>query len=610
LIYTPFPVGASFTTEGQCTFTVWAPQRNSVSVVIGETEEQTHNMQMDDMGYWSTVVNDITPGTRYRFLLDDETLRPDPASRWQPDGVHKASAVVDTHFNWTDNDWKGIPLSQMIIYELHTGTFSPEGNFQGIISKLPHLQSLGVNAIEVMPIAQFAGSRNWGYDGVYHFAIQNAYGTTQELKQLVDAAHRHGIAVILDVVYNHAGPEGNYLRDFGPYFTDKYKTPWGDCMNFDDAWCDGVRNYVLQNALMWLDEFHMDGLRLDAVHAIRDFSARHIMQELSIQVRYLEQKSGRKKVLIAELDLNDPRYISPMEKGGYGLDGQWIDEFHHALHAVITGETNGYYEDFGGLEKLAKSFQYSYVYTGEYSPHRKKHFGVEPSQNPYSQFVVFTQNHDQVGNRLLGDRFTTNLNPEALKLAAATLLLSPHVPFLFMGEEYGEKNPFMFFTDYSDKPLIEALVEGRRKEFSYFNWEGEVPNPQDEKVFMQSKLSWETETVPGLLKLYRHLIELRKMHPALAGDERGVAVKNIQVRDNTLIFERHGNKQVLYIYLHFGHVSDKLVHEPSLALKKLLDTSEPAWHGPGSMVTEIVKAGEPFTLNPLSAVVFEQITNQ
>lgn len=563
-------------------------------------------MQKDEMGYWRTIAGNIQAGARYWYTLDDRIMRPDPASRHQPDGVHGASAVVDTHFEWTDTCWKGLPLSDMIIYELHTGAFTPQGNFQGIISRLGYLQSLGINAIEIMPIAQFAGRRNWGYDGVYHFAIQNSYGATSDLKQLVDACHRHGIAVILDVVYNHAGPEGNYLRDFGPYFTDKYKTPWGECVNFDDAWCDGVRNYVIQNALQWLDEFHIDALRLDAVHAIRDFSAKHIMEELSEQVRALEQRTGRKKVLIAELDLNNPRYITPIEKGGYGMDGQWIDEFHHALHAMITGETNGYYEDFGGLEKLAKAFQHSYVYTGEYSPHRKKHFGIEPRDNPYSQFVVFTQNHDQVGNRLLGDRLTTMLSPEALKLAAATMLLSPHVPFLFMGEEYGEKNPFLFFTDYCDQPLIDALCDGRKNEFAYFNWEGEALNPQDEAVFRQSMLGWKTDDMPGLLNFYRHLIHLRKTHPAMQNFERGKAVKNIIVRDPILHFERHAKDQVLVAYLHFGQSPSTLVNDGSFVLKKLVDSSDQAWDGAGSQLPCCVQPKQSFLINPLSAIVFER----
>ena len=384
------------------------------------------------MGYWSTTLDNITAGTQYWYKLNNDILRADPASRWQPKGVHGPSAIVSRDFNWTDNDWTGLSLQNMIIYELHTGTFTPQSNFKGIISKLNYLQSLGITAIEIMPIAQFPGSRNWGYDGVFPFAIQNTYGTVDDLKQLVNEAHLHGIAVILDVVYNHAGPEGNYLRDFAPYFTEKYKTPWGNAMNFDGPECDGVRDFFIQNALMWLDEFHIDALRLDAVHAIYDFSAKHLMEELTEEVRLLEQRAGAKKILIAELDLNNPRYITPVEKGGYNMDAQWVDEFHHAVHTVLTGEKSGYYEDFSGLDLVAKSLQWSYVYTGEYSPHRKKRFGVEPRNTSYDQFIAFIQNHDQVGNRLAGDRLSATLSKEQLKLAAATLLLSPHVPLLFM----------------------------------------------------------------------------------------------------------------------------------------------------------------------------------
>jgi maltooligosyltrehalose trehalohydrolase len=563
-------------------------------------------MEKREMGYWCVTIDHVTPGMQYRFLLDNELLRPDPASRCQPQGVHGPSALVNTEFNWTDGHWQGMEPAHMILYELHTGTFTPSGNFQGIISKLEYLQSLGITAIEIMPIAQFPGHHNWGYDGVYPFAIHEAYGTTGELKQLVNAAHQHGIAVILDVVYNHLGPEGNYLPFFGPYFTDKYMLYWGKAVNFEGPWCDGVRNYYIQNALMWLDEFHIDGLRLDAVHAIFDSSARHIMEELTEQVRQLEQRIQRRKILIAEFDLNNPRYITPVEKGGYGMDAQWVDEFHHALHAVITGESSGYYEDFGGLELLARSLQHSYVYTGQYSPHRKRSFGREPKYTSYNQCIAFIQNHDQVGNRLLGDRLSTMLPAEALKLAAATLLLSPHVPLLFMGEEYGEKNPFQFFTSHTDEVLIAQLREGRRNEFAHFKWEGEVPDPQSETVFNGSKLSWKLDEVPGLFNLYQHLIAFRKTHPALLNFRRYHAVRNIRIQNNLLQFERHGNEDVLIVCLNFGHDPESVVFEDALTYKTLVDSSDEQWEGPGSLLPAVVQPGQPLLINPLSAVVFEQ----
>ena len=605
MIYTHLPVGAQLNENGQCSFTVWAPFCNSVSVVVSSSKDAAWPMQKGEMGYWSATVNDIQPGTEYWYKLNNDILRPDPASRRQPDSVHGASAVADNNFNFTDDGWTGIDLADMIIYELHTGTFTAEGSFQGIISKLDHLQQLGITAIEIMPIAQFPGPRNWGYDGVFPFAIHNTYGSTHDLKQLVNTAHRHGIAVILDVVYNHAGPEGNYLQDYGPYFTGKYKTPWGNSMNFDDGYCDAVRNYFIQNALMWLDEFRIDGLRLDAVHAIYDFSARHIMEELTEQVRLLEKQTSRKKILIAELDINNPRYITPVEQGGYGMDAQWVDEFHHALHVLLTGEKSGYYEDFGGVDMLARSLQLSYVYVGQYSPHRKKRFGVIPKDTSYNQFIAFTQNHDQVGNRLMGDRLTATLSVEALKLAAAALLLSPHVPLLFMGEEYGEKNPFLYFTSHTDEQLIALLCEGRRNEFAAFNWQGEVPNPQEEALFHQSMLSWKTDDMPGMLDFYKHLIAFRKTRPAMTNFARDNAVQQISIYNNVLYFERHGNNDMVAIYLHFGQRPETLVNEHPVPLKKLFDSSDELWQGPGSPVPDCINKGQSFSLNPLSAVVFE-----
>ncbi|MBO9563847.1 MAG: malto-oligosyltrehalose trehalohydrolase [Niastella sp.] len=548
----PIP-GALLQPNGDCVFTVWAPLSEQVYLHITKRDTR-HAMQRDEAGYWTLQLPNIDVGTHYHFEPKEGVLRPDPASRHQPEGVHGPSAVTDgQQFAWGDESWTGIEPAQLIIYELHTGTFSSEGTFQGIISRLPYLQSLGITAIELMPVAQFPGQRNWGYDGVYPFAVQNSYGAANDLKALVNAAHTHGIAVILDVVYNHLGPEGNYVNDYGPYFSDKYKTPWAKAINMDDAWCDGVRNFFLQNALMWLEEFHVDGLRLDAVHAIWDVSARPFLRQLSNAVRELEKRTGKRKILIAELDYNDPKYIDPPYKGGYGLDMQWIDEFHHALHAVITGEVNGYYEDFGELAHLVKAFNSSYVYTGEYSIHRKKHFGALPGEHPYHQFVVFAQNHDQVGNRLAGDRLTASLSTDELKLVAATVLLSPHIPMLFMGEEYGETNSFQFFTDHSEPELIASLREGRKREFSYFNWEGDVPDPQSEEVFAQSMLTWQTDNERGavLLAWYKQLINFRKTRPAMQNYERG-GTKAEVAGAKLLYVERQGNGDTLAMWFNFG----------------------------------------------------------
>lgn len=551
-------------------FSVWAPFKKDVKLVA---DTGTYDMQKDESGYWKVNVLGVQT---YQYLLDNELLRPDPASRYQPEGVHGPSAVVNTSFDWTDDGWKAPALAEMVIYEIHTGTFSQQQNFQGIISRLEYLRSLGVNAIEIMPVAQFPGNRNWGYDGVYPFAVHNTYGS---LKELVNAAHEHGIAVLLDVVYNHLGPEGNYFYDFGPYFTDKYKTPWGPAINFDDAHCDAVRAFYIQNALMWLEEFHIDGLRLDAVHAIWDYSAKHFIAELTSVV-----PAG--KVLIAEIDLNSPRYINPVSQGGYGMQGQWVDEFHHALHSLLTGEVNGYYADFGGIEPLAKSFRDSYVYTGQYSTVRSRNFGVKPA-NDYDQFVVFTQNHDQTGNRMLGERLSTLVSFEAQKLAAAVMLLSPHVPMLFMGEEYGEKNPFLFFTSHSDQDLIEAVRKGRKEEFASFAWSGEVPDPQAESTFNQSMLSWHIEG-NVLIEFYRYLIALRKTHRSLLNTSRDSV--SVQVRGSVLAVERDR------LLLLFNFSSDVVDYTDERELHKKFDSAASIWNGPGTLDS---------SLQPLSAVIYE-----
>ncbi|MGZ5192118.1 MAG: malto-oligosyltrehalose trehalohydrolase, partial [Flavisolibacter sp.] len=402
-------IGLNFNDKGECELGVWSPESNNVHLSVNDEKIK---LNKNDLGYWSMKTNLVKPGARYKILLNNENEFPDPASLSQPEGVHAASMAIDLKkFNWTDHQWQNHKPEDYIFYELHTGCFSQEGNFEGIEKKLEHLISLGVNAIEIMPVAQFPGERNWGYDGVFPFAVQNSYGGAEGLQRLVNSCHEKGIAVVLDVVYNHLGPEGNYLGAFGPYFTEKYKTPWGPAINFDDAWCEGVRRYFIENALMWFRDFHIDALRLDAVHAIKDLSPVHILREIKTYVNALMQKTGRTYYLIAELDLNDNRYINPLEENGYGMDAQWIDEFHHALRVTSGQERDGYYEDFNGIEHLAKAYRDAYVYDGQYSQHRKKFFGVK-AQNEGKQFVVFSQNHDQVGNRMLGERTSSLLSFE------------------------------------------------------------------------------------------------------------------------------------------------------------------------------------------------------
>lgn len=598
----PF-VGARPTPES-CSFTVWAPLRKQVDVVLKDSRT-AHAMVRDELGYWKVNVAGIGNGARYWFRLDSDKLLPDPASRSQPDSVHGASAVVEDSYPWTDNGWEGLPMAEMVLYELHVGTFTPSRNFDGVISKLSYLKQLGVNAIELMPVGQFPGTRNWGYDGVFPFAVQHSYGGPLGLKKLVDAAHRSGISVILDVVYNHLGPEGNYLDEYGPYFTDKYKTGWGKAINFDDAWCDGVRNFYVQNALMWLDEFHIDGLRLDAVHAIWDFSARHFLQVLAEEVRALERRLGRRKLLIAEFDLNNPRYIQPKEIGGYGLDGQWIDEFHHALHVLLTNEIDGYYEDFGTTDHLVRAFRDGYVYTGQFSVHRKKYFGALPDRTTCDQFVVFAQNHDQVGNRMRGDRLSTSLSKGALKLAAATYLLSPYVPLIFMGEEYGEQRPFQYFVDHSDKELIEAVRKGRREEFARFHWKGEAPDPQSAETFKQSMLSWDVERnsdARELFAFYQFVIHFRNTHPAMRGNTRESI--NVTSAGQVVSVERTHDGESILVVLHFGKESKQYTLSNDRSVRVLFDSTVPIDAVAGR---KAVDAGSSVELAPLSATVFEYL---
>jgi maltooligosyltrehalose trehalohydrolase len=600
------PVGASFRNDNKVEFTVWAPLKDKMHVVIQNPSTQIVPMDKDDFGYWRATVSDLQPYSRYFFRINEDKELPDPASRYQPDGVHGPSAIVPERFGWTDEGWKGLQMADMVIYELHVGTFTSTSDFDGIIGKLPYLKTLGINTIELMPVAQFPGSRNWGYDGVFPFAVQNSYGGPAGLKKLVNAAHREDIAVLLDVVYNHQGPEGNYLGEFAPYFSDKYKTFWGSAINFDDAFCDGVRNFYLENALMWLDEFHIDGLRLDAVHAIWDFSATHFIEVLSKRVRQLELNTNRHKVLIAEFDLNNPRYIKPASSGGYGMDGQWIDEFHHALHSVVTKETNGYYEDFGTTKHLEKAIKDSYVYTGQYSVHRKKFFGRPADEISYSQFVVFAQNHDQVGNRMLGDRLSTQVDLERLKLAAAAVLLAPQVPMLFMGEEYGETRPFQYFISHTDEKLVEMVREGRRKEFAYFKWEGEVPDPQDEKTFNSCILSFDTEATndrTALFNFYKYLIKFRRERSAMKSVSRDSVVVHESGHDDVIVVERTGNHDRILIVLNVSDASVKW--EAPREGKKIFDSAADEWLGPGEKTPAIITQRSVVTLQPTSVIVLE-----
>jgi maltooligosyltrehalose trehalohydrolase len=452
-------------------------------------------------------------------MLDGTDPIPDPVSRSQPDGVHGLSQVIDPNrFQWTDGNWKGLSLPDFIIYELHVGTFTPEGTFDGVVSRLPYLVELGVTAIELMPVAAFPGRRNWGYDGVALYAPQESYGGTEGLKRLVDAAHSHGLAVVLDVVYNHVGPEGNYLDRFGPYFTDVYRTPWGRSVNYDGRGSDQVRRWAHDNALYWTSEFHLDALRLDAIQGIYDFGALAFLEELSDDVHALGRDSGRKVQLMAESDLNDPRVVWPPERGGFGVDAQWADDFHHTLHTVLTGERYGYYQDFAGLASMPDLYREPFFYARRYAPHRDRVHGRSSAGVPRQRFVVAAQNHDQIGNRPAGERLSTLLTDESLRLAAALVLLSPYIPLLFMGEEYGETAPFLYFIEHGDLELVEAVRAGRKREFEAMGKMDLDVDPQAEETFKRCRLDWSRrDSVEGerLRTLYRDLLALRREEPAL-----------------------------------------------------------------------------------------------
>jgi maltooligosyltrehalose trehalohydrolase len=496
------------------TFSVWAPNAKSVDLILAAHRIP---LQRIDDGYWQTEFADTDIDAGYRYSVDGSEPLPDPRSPWQPAGVHGASYVAKgigrNQGARAGAKFRAKPLEQAIIYELHIGTFTAEGSYASARGKLPHLVELGVTHLELMPVATFPGRRGWGYDGVDLFAPFPAYGTPAELVAFVDDCHSHGLAVLLDVVYNHLGPDGNYLAQFAPYFTDRYRTEWGAAINYDGPHSDGVRRFVIDNALMWLRDYGFDGLRLDAVHAIFSFKAIHVLEELAIAVKGLGEELDRPLTLIAESDLNDPRLIRGLSSGGYGLDAHWVDDFHHALHRYFTGETDGYYADFQGLSDVATALCDGYVYQGQHSQYRGRRHGRAPSAVAAHQLVVSAQNHDQIGNRAQGERLSMMLSLPQLKAVAALTLLSPFVPLLFQGEEWGAMTPFLYFTDHENVELGRRVAEGRSQEFRAFQWRGVVPNPQELDTFFRSKLNWSELSQPAHAELftwYRQLIQLRR----------------------------------------------------------------------------------------------------
>jgi maltooligosyltrehalose trehalohydrolase len=614
-------VGANYLGDNRCEFTVWAPKLDSLAVQVVSQGNRLISLEKQEWGYWKATATDIPPGTHYLYQLNGGDTKPDPASQFQPEGVHGVSAVVNHQFDWSDRTWQGVPLESMIIYELHVGTFTPEGTFAAIIPRLKDLRELGVNAIELMPIAQYPGNhppqektqehdyRNWGYDGTYLYGVQNSYGGPEGLKQLVDICHREGIAVILDVVYNHFGPEGNYITNFAPYFTEVYLTPWGSAINYDDAHSPEVRNFFIENALYWLRDYHIDALRLDAVQAIYDLGAYHFLEELAENVACLSQEVGRKLYLIAESDLNNPRLVRPIAQGGYGLDAQWSDDFHHALRALLTGNQSGYYQDFGKCEDLAKALRDSFVYDWKYAPHRSRYHGRSARDYPPTQFVVCIQNHDQVGNSMMGERLSELTSYEGLKLASGAMLLSPYIPILFMGEEYAEPAPFTYFVSHSDPELIRLVREGRRREFEAFHYDGEPPDPEAVETFLKCKLHWEKrrEDKHGTLwNWYQHLIQLRNTLPALLKRDRNSMDAGGDEGKKLVWWRRWSEDQQLLCLMNFNQ--DKITVPGNLISgqgRKILDSADSKWQGGGAIAPEQMAATQEITLAPQNFVLYE-----
>ncbi len=565
---------------------IWAPEAQVVELDFGG---RLMGMAKSEAGWWTLDAPIIDHGVDYAFRVDGEGPFPDPRSSWQPEGVHGPSRWVDhARFSWTDAGWQQPPLGSAVIYELHVGTFTPKGTFRSAVERLDDLVDLGVTHVELMPVAEFSGNRGWGYDGVDLYAPHHAYGGPDGLKYLVNACHERGLAVLLDVVYNHLGPAGNYLSRFGPYFTQGYTTPWGEAVNLDGPESDPVRRFFIDNALMWLHDYHMDGLRIDAVHAIIDTSAIHFLEQLATEVKQLEAELGRHLVIIAESDLNDPRVIRPPEVGGYGYDAQWNEDFHHALHSVLTGERDGYYRDFGALSDLAKVMTQGLVYDGRYSDYRRRCHGRPATGLSGHSFVGCLQNHDQVGNRALGERTSHLLSPGRLKIGAALVLTVPFVPMIFQGEEWAATTPFLYFTDHPDPELGEAVKHGRREEFAAFGWKPDkIPDPQKKETFLRSKLDWDElrrDPHDKILDWHRSLIRLRRQLHALSDGRMEQTSVNFDETDQWLIMTRGS----VLVACNFAGTSQRIPY-PGLGVKEILLFSE---EGITAEDNEILMPGE------------------
>ena len=590
--------GATRCPDGSVHFSVWAPRVKRMAVRFLSPVWTVH-LERDVDGLHSVTVKGITPGDRYFYLLDEVRARPDPVSRFQPAGVHGPSEVVDPRaFVWTDREWKGRSLKELILYELHVGAFTAAGTFAAILPYLAYLQrELGVTAIELMPVAEFPGQRNWGYDGTHLYAPHSAYGGPQGLKTLVNACHEIGLAVVLDVVYNHLGPEGNYLGEYGPYFTERYQTPWGQAVNFDGEDSREVRRYVIDNALYWVTEYHIDALRLDAIHGVFDANSPPILQELGAAVHAQAETLGRTVLVIAESDLNDNRVITDGKDGGWGFDAQWSDDFHHALHALLTEERSGYYQDFGQMADLATAITEGFVYQGQFSRFRSRPHGAPSRHLPGERFIVCSQNHDQVGNRAFGERLSRLVPFAARKLAAGLVLCSPNIPLLFMGEEYGETAPFLYFISHTDPALAQAVCEGRQREFAQFAWGEEIPAPQNPRTFAHSKLDHALraqEPHRALLRFYRDLIALRKRSPALCDCNREyLAVKTLPAQKAILVHRWQPNEESILLLASFSADTVSVVPPlPPGHWQKVIDAAAREYGGTGREVLPLALRGD------------------
>jgi maltooligosyltrehalose trehalohydrolase len=554
-------------------FRVWAPACDRVTLKFEDGRE--FPLDRDSDGFHNGTAP-AKVGDRYFFIPQSprnpgSLAVPDPVSRFLPEGLHGPTEIIDPDaFRWSDSSWRGLAYEQYVIYELHTGTFTPEGTFEAIIPKLDYLKKLGITAIELMPVAAFPGKHGWGYDGASHYAVHASYGGPEGLKKLVNAAHERGLAVVLDVVYNHLGPEGNYLRFFGPYFTDHHKTPWGDGINYDDVGCEQVRRHFVENALYWIREYHIDGLRLDAVQTIKDDSPGHIVRDIAEEAHALGRELGRTVCVTAETDENETKYLRPLEEGGYGLEGVWSDDFHHSLHTLLTCENKGYYRDFGRPEQLVRALNDGFVFQGEHFQFWGKPRGSSVSGLRMPAHVICIQNHDQIGNRATGERLSHLVPRGAAKLAAALLLLSPATPLLFMGEEFAESAPFQFFTDFSDPGLQKAVSEGRRHEFADFDWQ-DVPDPQAPETFERCKLHWDLARDDNdMLRWYRRLLEIRRNY--VTPNQRAAIARS---REGAIVMRLPRENPVLMVVAEWPN---SIGFEDQACWTRILDNDEDGYH--------------------------------